>query len=258
VPRPTYKHVVSIGYFCSTALELERYGFREASYPLDWVTCPLKPTLALLESDFQGFVRPESLARDSVHNYIVHDAQSGIDFYHDFNSHQTIEEQVVMVQEKYRRRISRWRAAITERALFVRYIANSDELDYLDENMPAVLLLLRRSNPLNDLLLVGNSDLRPTCGGLKVFRVDADEGDVVARAFVEKNRLLQLKLLTLPYPLALRVRNYLRYTRSLHGQERRRVLRKRLLIAPWRLASSLLGEDRLRRLVARVRDTKSE
>lgn len=38
-----YKHVISLGFFCSVALELERKGLRDASYPFDW-----------LISDFQG------------------------------------------------------------------------------------------------------------------------------------------------------------------------------------------------------------
>lgn len=32
-----YKHVISLGSFCSPALEIERLGLRDGSYPFDWV-----------------------------------------------------------------------------------------------------------------------------------------------------------------------------------------------------------------------------
>lgn len=206
--------MISLGFFCSTALELERYGFREASYPLDWVICPLAPTLTLLESEFHGLLKPDQLSRDSKRSYIVSDTGSGIEFYHDFNPEQAVEEQVNAVQEKYSRRILRLYRAMTQRTLFVRYIENTEEFGYLDQNMSSVLMLLRRSNPLNDLLLVSNLDQPSSCGGLEVFGVAVDENDTVAREFLRKNRRLRRRLLCLPYPLDLRTKNYLRYLRT--------------------------------------------
>ncbi len=32
-----FEHVISLGFFCSPALELKKLGFRDASYPFDWV-----------------------------------------------------------------------------------------------------------------------------------------------------------------------------------------------------------------------------
>lgn len=32
-----YKHVISLGSFCSPALKIERLGLRDGSYPFDWV-----------------------------------------------------------------------------------------------------------------------------------------------------------------------------------------------------------------------------
>lgn len=249
--RANYKHVISLGFFCSTALELERYGFREASYPLDWVISPLAPALTLLESEFKGLLQPDQLSRDSERNDVVFDMGSGIAFFHDFNREQAVEEQVNAVQEKYSRRVLRLYRAMTQRTLFVRYIANAEEFAYLDKNMNSVLMLLRRSNPLNDLLLVGNSDQPPSCGGLEVFGVEVDENDTVAREFLRKNRQLRLRLLCLPYPLDLRTKNYLRYlrTRGFRTRGFRSALR--------RLMSSVLGEERLRQLTAWVRSLKS-
>lgn len=248
--RTKYRHVVSIGSFCSTALELERYGLRDSSYPLDWLTCPLESTLELIESGFKHLVQPEHLVRDSVYTNIVHDAESGIAFYHDFDPAQTVESQVDGVKDKYERRSRRCCTAITEPTLFVRYIMNPDEFDYLDENMDDVLSVLRQSNPQNHLLLVGNSDIPSACGGLEVFQVEPDDGDTVARRFAAKNRRLGLTLLALPYPFAVRLRNYVRYIRGPHGRSNRRAYVRVL-------ASFLIGKDRVERLLKSYRNSRT-
>ena len=69
--RLRYEHVVSLGYFCSTALELQRYGFRDGSYPFDWNICSIEGVLSLVKSDFEGFLRRESLVRDLARPKIV-------------------------------------------------------------------------------------------------------------------------------------------------------------------------------------------
>jgi hypothetical protein len=256
--RTQYRHVISLGYLCSSAMELERYGFREASYPLDWVICSIAPTLALLESGFQDFLKSDLyLRRDDLKEYVVHDLKSGVDFYHDFDEERAIGEQFEGVRDKYARRIQRWRRAMGDRTLFVRYIENLEEFEYLDDNIDAVLALLRRSHPLNDLLLVGNEDLPPNCGQLQVYRVDRDKDDTVAREFLRKSPQLRRRLRGLDYPIGLRVSNYLRYLRT------RRWPKARIRLGKW-LRSTLrppvafvLGEERAKRLLVRVRSIKS-
>ena len=188
--------------------ELQRYGLRDASYPFDWNISLVEPTFAMLESSFEGFLQLDDLRLESD---CVCDTESGILLYNDFDLARPISEQYELVREKYARRIERFRQAIQQPTLFVRYMTNPEEFGYLNENMDVFLAVLRRTNPLNDLLLIRNDDLRPACGGLKVYRVEPDEGDRVAHKFLRKNRELRRKVITLNYPLGLRALNLVRF-----------------------------------------------
>jgi hypothetical protein len=243
---PPYRHVISLGFFCSTALELKRYGFREASYPFDWVICPIEQIVNLLESDFETMLLPGHLVRDSVQKDVVHDLSSGIDFYHDFVPAFLPEEQLGSVRNKYYRRIIRFREAAKDRTLFVRYIASLEEHRYLSANMNTLLALLRRSNPANDLLLIGNAEVPPVCSGIEVYRVEPDVGDSVARRFASKNGALRWALLVMPYPVGLRLRNLARSSSPQRFKERCRARLRRTLV-------STVGEGTLKRLSSIIR-----
>ena len=229
-----YKHVISLGYFCGSALELQRYGLRDGSYPLDWFISPIESTLTMVESGFHGFLKLDCLSRDHEHPFIVRDTKYGFAEFHSFDPALSIAEQYEGIRNKYERRIRRFRRAVTQRTLFVRYIADFEEFSYLDGKMPAVLALLRQTHPQNDLLLVGNDDLPATCGGMRVYTVAADNGDIVAREFVRKSPQLRHRLLALNYPFGLRLRNLFRYRwltrhrrRQIRGDRLRRFLRLR-------------------------------
>ncbi len=226
--------MISLGHFCSTALELQRYGLRDGSYPLDWNISPIEPTVALVESGFQGFLQLELLQRDPERADVVNDTGSGIAVYNSFSAELPIDAQYETVRARYARRITRYRRAVAQPTLFVRYMVDGEEFSYLDEHMPAVLAALRKTHPANDLLLIGNADLPATCGGLPVYTVEVDDGDVVARRFAGKNRELNRKLLGLNYPLWRRGANLLRFWRPLRRLRRRLRLGTRLRAATGR------------------------
>lgn len=51
-----YKHVISLGFFCSVALELERKGLRDASYPFDWLISDFQGVIKVIENRFYDFL----------------------------------------------------------------------------------------------------------------------------------------------------------------------------------------------------------
>ena len=221
---PRYRRVISLGYFCSTALELQRYGLRDGSYPLDWNISPIEPTLSMIASGFHGFLELENLEPQDGR---VYDSGSGIFVYNSFDLARPIPEQYDEVRRRYDRRIERFAQAITRPTLFVRYIDGPDEFDFLDANMDTVLDVLRRSNPHNDLVLLGNAGLPPVCGGLACYAVEPDAGDGVARRFLEKNPELRARLLHLHYPVGLRICNIARYWHMRQLRRLRAALRLR-------------------------------
>lgn len=51
-----YRHFISLGFFCSVASELERYGLRSASGPFDWQSCDsFKERMDLINNRFEKF-----------------------------------------------------------------------------------------------------------------------------------------------------------------------------------------------------------
>jgi len=237
-----YQHVISLGHFCGVASELERFGLRDASYPFDWIICELQPALELMESGLGELLERGVLSRQQDHPHIVQHP-SGVSFYHDFRPECSIDEQLAEVGAKYARRMARLQASVQERTLFVRYVIDSAEFEYLEKNMPAVLSVLRRGHPRNDLLLIGNATLPATCGDITMHRVEADEGDMVAREFLRKNKKLGRTLLWVNYPVTHRIRNYLWHMR-------------RPEVLPG-VASRMIGEGPLHDLLGRIRSVNT-
>lgn len=58
-----YKHVISLGFFCSVALELERKGVRDASYPFDWLISDFQGVIKVIENRFYDFLNIDFFLR---------------------------------------------------------------------------------------------------------------------------------------------------------------------------------------------------
>ena len=70
-----FRHVVSLGGTCRVASILRSYGLRDGSYPFDWTTGSPEVVLRLIETGFEGFLRPGSLLVDDD---VVCDTGSGV------------------------------------------------------------------------------------------------------------------------------------------------------------------------------------
>ncbi len=230
-----YRHAVSLGWFCGTAEELDRIGCREASGPFDWLlTCSLEGLAGILQRREAYF--PEELRPYKENPAYFYDPVMKISYFHDFTAERPLAEQTDAVREKYARRWERFYRTICEPTLFVRYIYDKKELQYLDEHAGEVLAVLRQFCPGNDLICLVNEDLpeapRPAqLGGeeaaIPLYPVAKDERDIVARQFLRKRpdlRRLLLRSVAIP-PL----RRWWNRLRSLRRRARKR-LRK------WQLA----------------------
>lgn len=211
--RPRYEYVVSLGSFCGPALELRRYGLREASYPFDWVVINVEALVQVLERRFTGFLQWDAMVPHPILPHVVRDSHSCVDFHHDFDHTRDLEVQCDSVLQRYQRRIDRFYASAANRTLFVLYLVSDADYAYLDANFTRLMELLRGLNPGNDLILIANSNQPSVCGGSSVYLVDPDEGDTVARRFLAKNRDLRLHLLFLRYPITRRISNLHRHLR---------------------------------------------
>lgn len=190
-----YKYVISLGFFCSVASELKRINLRSMSSPFDWIISDIKGVFLLIQNRFADFLNPNYLEQNVMYPYIFTNKKYEVDFYHDFNPEEPLSTQLQSVTEKYTRRINRFYEAISQPTLFIRYIQDQKEYDWLSQHYEELLALLKQFNLSNSVILVGNTDLQIMHPSIfYVYLVEKDKGDTVARVFLEKNDELKAYL----------------------------------------------------------------
>lgn len=191
-----FRHFISLGSFCSVALDLEALGLREASMPFDWnIDLRFEGVIDCIEKGFEHFLDEEEL-RQSVEAPEHYMNRYEVQFFHDFNMWDPLKDQLPAVQDKYERRIRHFYRITAEPTLFFRYmddrILEEDgiphELRYVEENYDHIMAVLKGLNPENELVLIANDTVKSE--KLKIYGVEKDRGDVVARVPREKNREL--------------------------------------------------------------------
>lgn len=200
-----YKHFISLGYFCSVALELERIGLRSTSSPFDWCISNYEGVIDAIENHFENFLNYDYLFQsDTVHgNYF--NIKYKIWFFHDFDKYHSLEEQLPTVRDKYLRRIERFYENIKQPTLFVRYISDevlnennkSKELEWIERNHRHILSLLKSFNEDNDIIYIANDGV--TSNVINIYNVEKDENDGVARRPLDKNTALNDFLMSFDY-----------------------------------------------------------
>lgn len=198
------EHCVSLGWFCSVAMELERIGLRGGSLPFDWVLISMKDVVELIENHFEDYIADE-MTRFVGNPKVYKNERYQVDFFHDFTADMPFREQVPAVREKYRRRIERFYQTIGEPTLFLHYVRDQADAAYIAAHCDAVLKLLTSFNPQNDIIFIKSVPDSLGEGEGKSYTVPADDGDVVARKFLT-NRALKRRLIR-SFPLKRRARN---------------------------------------------------
>ncbi len=182
-----FEHYISLGHFCSVAMDLEALGLRDASLPFDWnIELDFKGVLNCIRNRFQDYLTYEKLEQDR--NAPAHyKNEYNVQFFHDFNPYAPLSEQLPAVEEKYARRIARFYEEIAEPTLFIRYIntqildegGRSRELIWIEEHEADILAFLKSFHPDNEILYIVNDT--QSSETVRLYRVPADKGDIVAR-----------------------------------------------------------------------------
>lgn len=183
---------ISLGYFCSVALELERIGLRSASYPFDWTISDFEGVIDAIENNFIHFLDYEYLYQNKEIHSHYRNKKYRISFFHDFDQYRSLYSQLPEVRKKYDRRINRFYSSITKPTLFIRYIdatkdenGKSVELSYIENNYKKIIKLLKSYNSNNDIVFIANSKVESDA--IKIYHVDPDENDTVSRKPLEQN-----------------------------------------------------------------------
>ena len=194
--KTAYENYISFGYFCEVALDLEKLGLRSFSSPFDWVYSFLPDMIHSIDNGFEGFMEYDHLSQDCVVRKLYLEEKHQIVFYHDFSAYVPLSEQYEAVKEKYWRRIDRFFEKIQQPTLFVRYITSEypdpdgrpHDLNWAEENYDYMMKVLRRFNPENDIVLLGDETVHSDL--LKIYSVPKDPGDTVSRAPIFNNKEL--------------------------------------------------------------------
>lgn len=186
---------ISLGYFCSVALELEKYGLRKESSPFDWLITEFEGVITLIENHFKDFLAYEYLAQNKEDRLFYMNTKYRAKFVHDFDKYKPLAPQLPEVQKKFERRIERFYKTIAEPTLFIRYISDekmvdgvSEELIWIENNYDYILRVLKMFNEENDIMFIANDGV--VSEKIKIYHVAKDENDNVARSPFDKNEEL--------------------------------------------------------------------
>lgn len=188
-----FKNIVSLGCFCSLAMEFKRIERRKFSLPFDWlVTLDFSAILKLIDEHFNGFLECNDLYQVKNNPSRYRNLRYSIDFYHDFLPTKSFDKQIGAIKEKYERRIKRFYEIVAEPTLFCRYIISSDELLYVFEHHGEIVERFKKYNRENEIIFIVNADIFSSFKGKipLIWIVEKDEGDMFARHFLDKNKEL--------------------------------------------------------------------
>ena len=97
-----YKHVISLGWFCSVAEEIEKLGLRSASYPFDWILTDWKTVEEIMKGEFADYLKSDKLIQDAeVSNMYHHSDRKCLVYVHDIDPYENYEKQIEKAQMKY-------------------------------------------------------------------------------------------------------------------------------------------------------------
>lgn len=179
-----YSNYISLGHFCSVAMELERYGLRSASFPFDWLITDFSGIVKSVNDHFVGFFDISLYEQSKKRLYVYRNKELNFEFVHDFSKYKPLSEQFKEFEQKYNRRIQRFYNEIKKPTLFIRYIKDQLELEFIESNIDYVISTFKRYNDKSEILFVANTNLKSSI--IELYHVTPDENDVVARSFIQK------------------------------------------------------------------------
>lgn len=224
------QNIVSLGYFCGIAQELERTGYRSYSLPFDWlITRDLPNILNIIANNFEYFLVNENLYQEDVPSHYF-DPINKIHFFHDFAPTLPLDNQIDLVISKYQKRIIRLYDSIKKPTLFIRYCTGLDELTWIAEHQDFIKSVIKKYNTNNDILYIYSVCIPEglSCKLENAVYVDPSPDDVVSRQCFTREVLLFIND-HVCFNKWKKLRNIMRY--KLNEQKKKYRFRKRKIIS---------------------------
>lgn len=196
-----YKHVISLGWFCSVAEEIDKLGLRNASYPFDWILSDFKTVFDVIEGVCVDYLDAEQLVQDDkIKNFYSHRNRKCLTFVHDVNPYLDYQREIEKAEKKYARRLERLRHDMREPSIFLRYIMDSEEYQVIVEKRKEIENWIKSYHPDNQIIFIANEELGKN---EKIWSVKKDLDDSVARQFMMQLPELKKWLLSQEYDFSI-------------------------------------------------------
>lgn len=184
-----FERVISLGWFSSVAMETKRLGMRDASYPFDWLlTHNFSKVLKILEgeSDTDMLLNNDEMLQYEGDASRWYNKRYQISLFHDFDKYKKMIYQLDSVNDKYKRRVHRLHKCVGA-TLFIRYVKDKDEAEYIRQNEAHIEKIIKLRNPDNEILYIAHPDFKQILCNLRsrVYFVANDENDYVSREFLK-------------------------------------------------------------------------
>ncbi len=197
-----FNHFVSLGYSCYIAQNLQDMGLRNESLPFDWLASSLSGVLKAIETQFSDFLSYDLMYQDSKYHHAYKNIAYDFSFYHDCKKELPLRWQISSVRRKYARRIARFYKVIQEPTLFIRYVRNWEELEWLEENHKTVEELLKGYCAFNGILYIFDIEESVVFDEKipNLYHVKKDEGEKLTKKPIISNQILYSAFEKLEYP----------------------------------------------------------
>lgn len=174
----SFQNIISLGHFCAPAMQLEKYGFRRASYPFDWLIIrDFRLVLYLIQNGYSDtdFLEPSCFAQAKKKKMYYQNVKTKVRFLHDFDAFRSFEQQWDDFSNKYTRRMLRFQRDISTPTLFIRYIGSKEELCFISNNIDSIDLMIKEKCAQNEILYVCDSNLKPE---IDIYVTQTEDGKV--------------------------------------------------------------------------------
>lgn len=194
-----FERVISLGWFCSVAMETKRIGLRDGSYPFDWLlTHDFSKVLEIMngERDSDMVLKNEHMLQYEGDASKWYNKKYQISIFHDFSKYKKMKSQLDAVNTKYRRRMHRLHTC-KGKTLYIRYIKNCEEAEYIAAHESYIDGVIKKNNDQNKILYIAHPEWSEVLKNSKekIFYVEKDYNDYVAREFLKKRPELKTYLL---------------------------------------------------------------
>ena len=176
--KHVFQNIISLGHCCAPAMQLEKFGYRKASYPFDWLIIrDFRLVLELIRNGYSntGFLEEEYFAQAKIKKNHYQNFKTKVRFLHDFDAYLPFKEQFPMFCQKYKRRMDRFQKDILQPTLFIRYIGDQEELNFISENLMEIESIIKEKCSDNEILFVCDETLTPC---IDIFITKSDKGKI--------------------------------------------------------------------------------